>query len=39
MTWEKEVRSARGVQEGGKALIILHIHGVEAHRKRPRGFE
>ena len=36
--WEKQVLSARGVQGGGKAVRILHIHGVEVRRKRPRGF-
>jgi hypothetical protein len=33
--WEEQVLSARGF----KALRILHIHGVEVHRKRPRGFK
>ena len=27
------------VQEGRKAIRILHTHGMEARRKRPRGFE
>jgi hypothetical protein len=48
LTWEKQVLSARaephcvwgGVQElGRQALRILHIHGMEVHRKRPRGFK
>jgi hypothetical protein len=28
---------SQGVQGDGKALGILHIHGVEMRRKRPRG--
>jgi hypothetical protein len=27
------------VQEGRQALRILHIHGMEARRKRRRGFK
>jgi hypothetical protein len=30
---------SQGVQEGRKALSILHIHGMETCRKRPRGFK
>jgi hypothetical protein len=37
--WEKEVFSARGVQEGGKALRILHINGIEVCKKRPSGVQ
>ena len=30
---------SQGVQEGRQALRILHIHSMEVHRKRPRGFK
>jgi hypothetical protein len=30
---------SQGVQEGGKALRIRHLHGVEVREKRPRGFK
>jgi hypothetical protein len=33
-------RSARaGGQEGGQALSMLYIRGMEVRRKRPRGFK
>ena len=37
--WENNRSSQPWVQEGRQALKILHIHGVEVYRKRPRGFK
>jgi hypothetical protein len=38
-SWEKQVRSARGVQAATKALRIRHINGAGVREKRPRGFK
>ena len=36
---KKQLLSAGGVQEGEQALRILHIHGMELRRQRPKGFK
>jgi hypothetical protein len=37
LAWEKTGPLSQGVREGGQALRILYIHGMEARRKRLRG--
>jgi hypothetical protein len=39
LAWEQQARSARGVQDGGQALRIRHITGVEVRGKRSMGVQ
>ena len=39
IAWEKQVLSARGFKRVGRHFRIRYINGMEARKKRPRGFK